>query len=176
MRTATVPESDLSTDVDREPSVLSDMGQVERGAPATPNGESQSMTFLDIASPDEALSPSESAGVAAGIVVSREELALDRIMDQTYAFALDSTDAIPAVAQDKAVAQGDTAAAAGPSTAAPAAEPAEASGKEGQRPVSSSWRQRAASGVAVMLFAFNQVFAGKRCKEDDNEQPSRKAV
>jgi hypothetical protein len=170
MQTAVVPENDFSTDADQEPSVANNMGRVEREAPdaPTPTSASHSMAFLAIAATDAALQcPSESEGVAAGLVVSREELTLDRAMGQTPPFALDSADASPIAAQDGAAARDDVAATAAPSATPRAAVAPEALAEKGGRTASPSWRQRAANGVAVMLFACDQLFLGRRHRKDD---------
>jgi len=178
-RTAVVPEIDLANDADQEPSVSSDMGQVEREASAEPTmpSESQAAAFLDIAAPDTALqSPRALAGAARGIVVSREELALDRVMGRTCVFGLDSAAAIPVVAQAEAVARGETAEAACPLATTRSAAATEVSAGGSHHSTSASWQYRAAGGVAVMLFAGEQLFSGKRRKEDNDERPSRRSV
>jgi hypothetical protein len=178
VRTAVGPEIDLSTNVDREPSVLSDMGQVERtvSAPPMSASELQSKAFLDIAAPDAALQgPSDLAGVAA-IVVSHEDLALDRVMGQTSAFALDSADALQVVAQDEANTQDGTTATVRPPAKTQAAVASKAPATEGDRGVLSRWRQQAVTGATVMLFAAEQMLFSKRRKEDNDNQRSRKSV
>jgi hypothetical protein len=178
-RTAVTPEIDLSTDLDHGPSVWSDIGQVERTAPTapTPASESQATAFLDIAAPDMALqSPSESGCAAASIVVSRTELALDRVMGQVSTFTLDSSGLSPIATQDEAVAQNGNPATVGQPAPAQAATVSEAPPKEADHAAAPTWQHGAAGSVAVMLLVSNRLFFGKSREEDDEKQPSQESV
>lgn len=100
-RTATVPELDFSQELGGESGVSSDMAQIERTSyPAVAEAAAPGdTTFLDIGAPDSAVQKSGKPAVAdAGLVVSREEIALDHVMAQAYAFALNASEGIPAAA------------------------------------------------------------------------------
>ena len=177
-RTAAVPEIDLADDAGQEPSVLGDMGQVERAAPAEPilASGAQPTEFLDIVALDASLqNPCESVGAVPGILVNREELALDRVMGQTSVFGLDSSGAIPVTAQDNVVAQDDATATAGLSATTQPASATEALTNGRDQSASPSWWHHAASGVVVMLLACDELYFGKRQEEDD-ERSSRRSV
>jgi hypothetical protein len=94
---AVVPEVDLSKGLEHEPAVSSDMGRIDRGdypvPPVAPAAVSDAVAFLDIAAPDAALQEPTASGTAeARFVVDREEIVLDGVMAQAYAFALDAAD------------------------------------------------------------------------------------
>jgi hypothetical protein len=129
-------------------------------------------TLLDIAASDAAVQKaSRPAATDAGAVVSRAEIALDHVMAQAYAFALNATEGLPAVAQAPA------AVVPVESRALPPRSAQDAPATERDRHASRSEPRRAGvDAVAILSVAGAQVLLGKRRKEEEDEEPELRAL
>jgi hypothetical protein len=173
-RTATVPELEFSQELGGESGVSSEMAQIER-VPSSAVVEAATpgdATLLDIAASDAAVQKaSRPAATDAGAVVSRAEIALDHVMAQAYAFALNATEGLPAVAQAPA------AVVPVESRALPPRSAQDAPATERDRHASRSEPRRAGvDAVAILSVAGAQVLLGKRRKEEEDEEPELRAL
>lgn len=173
-QTAASPELDLSAELGGELGVTSDMAKLERTAyPAAPEaGAAGDVTLLDIAASDAAVQkPDPGATADVRYVVSRDQIALDHVMAQAYAFALSATGELPAIGP----ASGTPPASEPPTLPAPAVTPEAAAPQDDRNAARSEPRRAGFDAAAVVSMAAAQLLLTRRRKEEEKKRAEYRA-